>query len=824
MPTEWRAHNGHNGSGQDAAAALADLGAERALLGAVLAEPRRLSDIEATLRYDDFADSLHEEVYGLICRMWARGADIDVVTVAAEAGRERLAGYEGAHQLRAMVTDLPDAAHIASYLAIVRDLGRRRRLVGAGLDVRRAALDSATPTGEAQERARTLLAAAVADTGDGDMVSLGDAVDEWLRDMATPLAERPMGLSTGLRDLDTLLLGGVRPSDLVILAGRPAMGKCLGPGTPVLMFDGTVRAVETVRPGEKVMGPDNTPRTVLSTSTGEDEMYRIVPRKGDPWVCNSVHILSLVSHRGKNRGEIIDIPLNEYVDPRIKHDHTKLKMFRVGVDFPERQTLLPPYLAGLWLGDGTRAKAQITNKEPVIAAYCQEIAPSLGCDCTLTPVPQKNTTTIGFRWSDNRRWSRLGPSLATRGIRRLLNEAMEKRIAPEYLYTSRQARLDLLAGLVDTDGYVCGGCIDFTTKDTALKDDMLYLCRSLGFAAYARPKIARIKALGFEGTYWRIFISGDLSVIPCRVLKMPVRRKNRSVLRTGFTVEPIGCGTYHGFTLDGDGRFLLGDFTVTHNSSWMIGMARTAALGGASVVLFSLEMPRKQLVMRMLSIETGVPLPDVWRADPSSPYHRALCAGAERLKGYIGRCAIYDRPRATVGEMARLAARVQERDGLGLVMVDYLQRVTGGGQESRVQEVAAIAADLKTMARELDVPVVALSQVNRAVEARAEHRPGMADLSESGNVERESDVVIFLYREHYYTKQPDVETRAEAIVAKQRNGPTGTVQLEWTPALTRFSSAPQAGSPPSASASPAVAGAPSVPDFAVAADAHTYDF
>ena len=140
----------------------------------------------------------------------------------------------------------------------------------------------------------------------------------------------------------------------------------------------------------------------------------------------------------------------------------------------------------------------------------------------------------------------------------------------------------------------------------------------------------------------------------------------------------------------------------------------------------------------------------------------------------------------TVLEMRSKCRRLKLEKGLSLVVIDYLQLMSGSGAESRQQEISAISRSLKQMARELEVPVIALSQLSRAPEARQDHRPMLSDLRESGAIEQDADVVMFLYRDEYYNAESEDRNIAELIIAKQRNGPTGTVKLLWQGQYTRF--------------------------------------
>ena len=160
-----------------------------------------------------------------------------------------------------------------------------------------------------------------------------------------------------------------------------------------------------------------------------------------------------------------------------------------------------------------------------------------------------------------------------------------------------------------------------------------------------------------------------------------------------------------------------------------------------------------------------------------------------RAMGPLSQAPIYidDTPGVTPMEVRSKCRRLKVEKGLGLIVIDYLQLMSGDGRtDSRQQEISEISRSLKALARELNAPVIALSQLSRACETRTDHRPMLSDLRESGAIEQDADVVMFLYRDDYYNKDTDTPNVAEVIIAKQRNGPIGTVNLGWKPELTRF--------------------------------------
>lgn len=207
----------------------------------------------------------------------------------------------------------------------------------------------------------------------------------------------------------------------------------------------------------------------------------------------------------------------------------------------------------------------------------------------------------------------------------------------------------------------------------------------------------------------------------------------------------------------------------------------------ASTAIFSLEMSKEQLVNRLLCSEAMVDAQKVRTGDLEDDDWAKIASGSSILSS----APIYidDTPGITVSEMKAKCRKLKLEKGLDLILIDYLQLMSGNGKtESRQQEISEISRSLKALAREMEAPVVALSQLSRACESRADHRPMLSDLRESGAIEQDADVVMFLYRDEYYNPETEAKNQGELIIAKQRNGPTGTVNLVWMGQFTKFAS------------------------------------
>lgn len=205
-----------------------------------------------------------------------------------------------------------------------------------------------------------------------------------------------------------------------------------------------------------------------------------------------------------------------------------------------------------------------------------------------------------------------------------------------------------------------------------------------------------------------------------------------------------------------------------------------------SVAIFSLEMSKDQLMNRLLCSEASIDAQKLRSGDLQTPDWESIIQAIHVLSS--AKVYIDDTPGISPREILSKCRKLKIERGIDLIVIDYIQLMSGGGgkQESRQQEISSISRHLKGIAREIDVPIIALSQLSRACEQRADHRPLLSDLRESGAIEQDADVVAFLYRDEYYFPETEKQNMAELIIAKQRNGPTGTVELAWLGQYTKF--------------------------------------
>jgi len=349
---------------------------------------------------------------------------------------------------------------------------------------------------------------------------------------------------------------------------QATVGKCFGENTLVLMHNGSIKMIQDIKVGDLVMGPDSLSRTVLSTHFGIDNLYRIKQVAGNDYIVNSKHDLvfqhsPLVRNRNSNRhGKFIT---NNFNDCDSKNENgnliieaekyfSKAKTFKrycyrkqTAVDYQIKRVELAPYFLGLWLGDGDSDEARITNIDKEILDYlCNTYSHSIG---------NKKGTDCKRIYIRN-----------TIQTLKKMNLIKNKHIPLSYMCNSKSMRLQLLAGLIDSDGYLfnSGAGYEIATKFDRLKDDILMISRSLGFWCTCKSK--RIK----NKNYWIIHITGKVSEIPVLIQRKKCIKQSKKNTIKGISISKEGVGKYYGFECSGDHLFLLSDFTVVHNSPSLI--------------------------------------------------------------------------------------------------------------------------------------------------------------------------------------------------------------------------------------------------------------
>ena len=564
---------------------------------------------------------------------------------------------------------------------------------------------------------------------------------------------------TGFKVIDDNFMGGLKEGDLMFITGYSGLGKCHGKGTRILMHDGSVKNVEDVAVGDRLMGDDSKPRNVLSLARGRERMYEISTKKSEPYTVNESHILSLRSG-GNNpyfrRNQVVDIPLKDYMATK-PGKKAIYKWYKVPVDFPERPLPIDPYFIGVWLGDGTADNVHVTSMDKEVVDCLYQTAEDWGITVTIAKC---NRGSKADTYCLVRKRGKPNDARCMTGFTLRENPLLEemkrmglignKHIPHDYRINSRENRLQLLAGLIDTDGYTKENCIEWTSNNKGMAEDFVYLCRSLGFHAQLKSK----KVKGYEhNSYYRVVVAGNLCDIPLRVerRKGKARRQVKNHLNYGITVTDIGIGDYYGFEIDGNHRYLLDDFTVTHNTSMMQSITYNLDKAGHPTMWFTFE----------------VPVGEMWRKFKDM--------------GVSDRFSAYAPEKIATTNMAWVEKKIieaRDRFKTKIVFIDHLGFLAM--EPSNYDKAMAanlssiltiICRRLKTLAIREGVAIVLAGHVRKPDTKKGDSAPTQHDIKDSSGVVQESDGVFIIHRKRKagFSDDEDVyEPGTMVIIDKNR--------------------------------------------------------
>ena len=480
----------------------------------------------------------------------------------------------------------------------------------------------------------------------------------------------------------------------ILMYGPPGEGKCLGKGTLVTTYDAKKVKVEDIKPNDLLMGDDNTPRKVLSVCSGTEQLYQVTMCNADSFIANESHILSLKysGYSEKTKGKILDISIKDYLKLSNNKKH-HLKAFTVPADFkPAEESLpIPAWILGYWLGDGHTNKPCITTMDSEVVSEFTIYCANNNLVFTFNQ-KKSRATTYYLSTHDRTKSSSLKKNCNnfTKGLR-TLKILGDKRIPNIALRANYQTRMELLAGLIDSDGNTNRTSYDYSSVLKGLAEDVAFLARSLGFRALIKNRITKSQT-GTICHSFRVRISGQgVHKIPVRIPRkqLPVRQQKKNARHFGIQIKPIGPGEYFGFTLNSNGRFLLGDFTVTHNTVLIRQLAKEIIPKDAFTI-FTRTAPTRGFLEHLQKVEPNrikvfvfeelaAALSDPWASteamldflDGETSPDKSLIIGTTNYPGMLPR-NIIDRPSrfdllievgSPVGkEISRIAEHYLKRD------------------------------------------------------------------------------------------------------------------------------------------------------------------
>jgi replicative DNA helicase len=843
---------------------------ERVILGAILLDNALISQAVEQLKADDFYSPNHRRIFNAMLSLFERGERIDPILIGEELKKDgSIDSIGGVATITNLTYGLPHFSDIFDYAKVVKDKSLTRSLIKVCNQVTSEALaeeDDATVILDHAEQLIFALADERTREGFSHVQPIAETVLAKIQEYAKRETHALTGLATGFRELDQMT-SGLQRTDLIIVAARPSMGKCLAANSEIVELNGNVTTIEEIFRRKEArlltLGDDfkfNATEPSNFIDDGVKPVFRVTTKLGRKIETTITHPYLTINGWQKlenlRAGAKIAVPRILNVNGNDEWRECEVKIL------------------GYLLGDGCLTKSspeftvgKINLKDDFIKAI-----DSFGSVETVQSNSANRTFSLRVRKFGGKK---SGENVLTCWLKNLGIWGCNShgKFIPKEIFTLKRALIAILLNrLFATDGWasvLASGQIQlgFASVSEKMIHQVQHLL--LRFGVIANLKKRSVKYKNERKTAWQIDITDALSIktfitdigifgkektlktiletlenrkyqTNCDLIPVDVweniaeskgeeswaslaqraeikgytnihvgkRAPSRNRLENLATalqdkflqnlanseiywdeivsIEFAGNKQVYDLTIPDTHNFVANDICV-HNTALCLTLAQNAAiLEKAVVAVFSLEMSKEQLVMRMLSSEARV---DAHRFRTGYLTREEWQRLAESI-GTLSEAKIFidDTPGISVMEMRAKSRRLAaEHKQIDLIVVDYLQLMSGSKRsESRQQEVSQISRELKGLAKELNVPVVALSQLSRAPEARNPPRPMMSDLRESGSIEQDADVVAFIYRDDYYKPSEENAGIAEILISKQRNGPTGTVKLAFLKEFTRF--------------------------------------
>jgi replicative DNA helicase len=731
--------------------------AECGVLGSIIIDPEAITQVSDFLQPEDFYRDAHRTIYEVILHLYQGGEPADFITICDELERRnQLDDVGGASYITSLINQVPTSGNVEYYGHIVERTSTLRRLIHAAGQIAATAYEEGDAD-VALDKAEQLIFTISQRHARSDFSSMEDILADYMTKLEQ-LNERRgtiVGVPTGFTDLDRMT-GGLQRSDLIILAARPGVGKCLTAHT--LIDDPTTGERLTI---------EACVRRQLSRVSGLSEQGMVRATRVCDWIDSGIQPCYRVrTHTGRS----VEVTGHH---PFLTEDGwTPLHDLRIG------------------------AKIAIPRQMPTFGSdqswpleKIRWLATSLDIQNPANEAPFPAAV-----WQ----WGREHLALFLRAIMDRYGKMTVSAHEPEHVELTT-ATCQLAAdvhhafvrfGIISTLASTAEGkwLVEITAAEEIQRYQQEIGWPEEGFSAQRLEKAARVT---FSST-------NVVSVL--EKVEVSTNGTGEQSDSTSFWKQPtdiywdelveitfIGEHQVYDLTVPDGHNFIAQDIFV-HNTSFALSLAHNSALKYKnSVAVFSLEMSKEQLAQRLLSMDAGIDqqrLRTGWIEEDE--WDRIVVAGDKLSEASIW---IDDTAGISTMEMRSKARRLQSEQGVDLIIVDYLQLMqanASGRSENRVQEVSEISRSLKGLARELNVPVMALSQLSRSVESRQSKVPQLSDLRESGSIEQDSDIVMFIYRDDVYNPDSERKNIADVIIAKHRNGPVGEISLYFQASQTRF--------------------------------------
>lgn len=577
-------------------------------------------------------------------------------------------------------------------------------------------------------------------------------------------------IATGIPELDKrdVLNGGLGAGEIGVVVAPTG---CHAKGTKILMFNGALKNVEDIEVGAKIMGPDSRPRNVLNLVRGNEKMYKVKTRWGYEQVYNENHTLALTSSVTKKH---VEITIKDYLKSSkwFKHTHFWYQPVN-GIEFKEKfykELLIEPYVLGLLLGDGSikENRIELTTTDSEIKQTYEYYLNSIGMNYSYHY--KKDNKAIGIYGTTNYKDNNVLRN-SLRSLKLINKLSGDKFIPHEYKISSKDNRLKLLAGLIDTDGSLNKdrNSIEYCTKSIQLAKDIAFLSRSLGFAVTERKKFDK----KYNTTYNRLFITGDLHLIPTKLERKQAAINTTSNTRHNvckFSIEELENDNFYGFTVDSDNLYLTQNMDVNRNCGKSHVLVHLAAQGlkqGKNVIFYTFELNERALGVRI----------DSHLVDISSTYcfenKEEIKEHYKQNKENYGKLFVKYYPTGTC-TVQMLRNHIERLSNTGfkpdMIVIDYAGIMRSSEKYDAPRfELKKIFEELRGFAGEADIPVWTATQSNR--EGASSELIDTTNMAESYGQAHICDFILGLSR-----KQTEKSTGfATLYIAKNRAGIDGIV-------------------------------------------------
>lgn len=797
-----------------------DLNAEAAVLSAMMVDKTCVPYAIEVLRTELFYRNSHKLIFSAMVDMFNNNIEIDIITLIDKLkqskNKKTHKSYLEMVGGEAFINDLSDVAlsgaNIKHHSSVVMEKAMLRKNIMIANNMLEMSYRADRPAKEIIQEAETSIFEANRTVRKSYthisevLINAENSINE-----AATNKKNVTGVPSGFVDLDRMI-GGFRPGQLIIIAARAAMGKAQPLYSKLITPEGTINMGDATI-GSQIIGADGNAYDITGVfPQGEKELWRVTFDDGTYVDCCSEHLWTVQNRADRKAGygkwaKYKERTITtEDLSKQVYVNNGKRKNFTIPFSLPVQHTKkflsIHPYLLGLMLGDCYLGYDKITfsnTENDLVKKFKSHLEPGEEL------VNQK----IG-EWRLNGSYN-IKAKLSHLGL--LGKRSGDKFIPKNYLYSNIEDRLSILRGLIDTDGHVVGhkrkgNFIEYSTVSPALKNDIIELVQSLGGRASCISRISKYKKNGkykITGINYRIYITMPENMCPVSSKKHLAKYTSKKRFHKRFIISvknlerkvPMQCIMVN----SPDHLYLTDNYTPTHNTSLALNFADNAvSMYGKNAFMVNLEMENEECAMRILSARSGVTMDNMIRGygmDENKIFRISQVSENLSKKGLI----LDDTPGLTYTEIRARAKRLDSElrssspddHGLDMLLIDYIQLMkTAAKTGTRSEYIGDITRNLKIIAKELGIPLVALSQVNRGVESRDDKRPRLADLKESGSLEEDADVVMFVYRDEVYNQVDkdgnpiDNKGDAELIIAKNRHGSIGTVHLRFEKEFTRF--------------------------------------